>query len=62
MTTDIKELMQALRIAAERAKSAAEKSANGEINPAEFARQCSEFNLLGDNYPVRIATITLACL
>jgi len=50
--TDIKEL----RVAAERAKSAAEKYANGDINPAEFARQCSEFNSLTDS-PAQILAL-----
>ncbi|EMB4322618.1 hypothetical protein RJ492_001715 [Pluralibacter gergoviae] len=43
--TDFKEM----RAAALLAQSAAEKYANGEINPTEFARQCSEFNSLTDS-------------
>ncbi|WP_447717292.1 DUF551 domain-containing protein [Pluralibacter gergoviae] len=43
--TDFKEM----RAAALLAQSAAEKYANGEINPTEFVRQCSEFNSLTDS-------------
>ncbi|KJM58553.1 hypothetical protein B5M10_02965 [Pluralibacter gergoviae] len=43
--TDFKEM----RAAALLAQSAAEKYADGEINPTEFARQCSEFNSLTDS-------------